>query len=379
MSSENEASITSDKFLKTYNKLLHDALGNEVQLRGVNAGGWLIQEKWMNSTNAPDQKTMMDTFKSRFGAETRDELIAIYEDTYWSTSDFDNLQKLGANVVRLPFTYMNLVDDNRNLKTNAWTRIDWFIDNCSKRGIYVLLDMHGAFGSQNGMDHSGEINDGHQLYDNDDNKNKTLWLWGEIAKRYKGNATIAGYDILNEPGIKAGLTNKTQWDFYDKIYQQIRKIDADHIIIMEACWNPSDLPKPQTYGWENIIYEYHYYPWDSQKDLDGQKKFFDSKVTDVQKAGYNLPTFVGEFNAFDLMEAWQYAINTFNLNKWSWTVWSYKSKYAKSNWGIYNDTPSDVDIYNDTADVIKGKWLKVGSDNTTVNNSLYDIMKAGFK
>ena len=56
-------------------------------------------------------------------------------------------------------------------------RLDWFVQNCSQRGMYVILDMHGAFGSQNGMDHSGEINDGKQLYYNQSNKDKTLNLW----------------------------------------------------------------------------------------------------------------------------------------------------------------------------------------------------------
>ena len=33
----------------------------------------------------------------------------------------------------------------------------WIIDECSKRGIYIILDLHGAFGAQNGQDHSGEV------------------------------------------------------------------------------------------------------------------------------------------------------------------------------------------------------------------------------
>ena len=83
-----------------------------------------------------------------------------YEDNYWTTQDFDNCAAMGMSVIRLPFTYMNLCDDNGNLKSNAWRRLDWFVSNCSSRGMYVILDMHGAFGSQNGMDHSGEVNDG---------------------------------------------------------------------------------------------------------------------------------------------------------------------------------------------------------------------------
>ena len=34
------------------------------------------------------------------------------------------------------------------LNLNAFDRLDWFVQNCSQRGMYVILDMHGAFGSQ---------------------------------------------------------------------------------------------------------------------------------------------------------------------------------------------------------------------------------------
>ena len=43
------------------------------------------------------------------------------------------------------------------LKETAFDRLDWFIEEAAKHGIYTLIDMHGAFGSQNGKDHSGDI------------------------------------------------------------------------------------------------------------------------------------------------------------------------------------------------------------------------------
>ena len=58
--------------------------GDTVYLRGTNAGGWLVQESWMNPTNAKDQKTMMNTFKTRFTESVRDQLIDVYEYSYWT-------------------------------------------------------------------------------------------------------------------------------------------------------------------------------------------------------------------------------------------------------------------------------------------------------
>ena len=368
--------LGSNDFLKVNGTQIRKqkGTGDIVYLRGTNAGGWLVQEDWMNPTNAYDQKTMMTTLANRFGASKRDELVSTYENNYWTTQDFDNCAEMGMSVIRLPFTYMNLCDDNGNLKSNAFDRLDWFVQNCSQRGMYVILDMHGAFGSQNGMDHSGEINDGKQLYYNQSNKDKTLNLWKKIAEHFKGNPAVAAYDILNEPGIKAAATYSLHWDFYNEIYNTIRSKDSNHIIIMESCWDADNLPRPSQYGWTNVAYEYHYYPWSAQNSSDAQKSYFSSKVSDIANHNYGVPTFVGEFTCFEQAEGWKAAMSTFNSQGWHWTTWSYKVT-GNSSWGIYNHNPEKVDIYNDSADTIKNKWSAVGTANGWKNDKIYNLVK----
>ena len=368
--------LGSNDFLKVNGTQIRKqkGTGDVVYLRGTNAGGWLVQENWMNPTNASDQKTMMTTLANRFGTSKRDELVSTYENNYWTTQDFDNCAEMGMSVIRLPFTYMNLCDDNGNLKSNAFDRLDWFVQNCSQRGMYVILDMHGAFGSQNGMDHSGEINDGKQLYYNQSNKDKTLNLWKKIAEHFKGNPAVAAYDILNEPGIKAAATYSLHWDFYNEIYNTIRSKDRNHIIIMESCWDADNLPRPSQYGWTNVAYEYHYYPWSAQNSSDAQKSYFSSKVSDIANHNYGVPTFVGEFTCFEQAEGWKAAMSTFNSQGWHWTTWSYKVT-GNSSWGIYNHNPEKVDIYNDSADTIKNKWSAVGTANGWKNDKIYNLVK----
>ena len=368
--------LGSNDFLKVNGTQIRKqkGTGDVVYLRGTNAGGWLVQENWMNPTNASDQKTMMTTLANRFGTSKRDELVSTYENNYWTTQDFDNCAEMGMSVIRLPFTYMNLCDDNGNLKSNAFDRLDWFVQNCSQRGMYVILDMHGAFGSQNGMDHSGEINDGKQLYYNQSNKDKTLNLWKKIAEHFKGNPAVAAYDILNEPGIKAAATYSLHWDFYNEIYNTIRSKDSNHIIIMESCWDADNLPRPSQYGWTNVAYEYHYYPWSAQNSSDAQKSYFSSKVSDIANHNYGVPTFVGEFTCFEQSEGWKAAMSTFNSQGWHWTTWSYKVT-GNSSWGIYNHNPEKVDIYNDSADTIKNKWSAVGTANGWKNDKIYNLVK----
>ena len=224
------------------------------------------------------------------------------------------------------------------------------------------------------LDHSGEINDGKQLYYNQSNKDKTLNLWKKIAEHFKGNPAVAAYDILNEPGIKAAATYSLHWDFYNEIYNTIRSKDSNHIIIMESCWDADNLPRPSQYGWTNVAYEYHYYPWSAQNSSDAQKSYFSGKVSDIANHNYGVPTFVGEFTCFEQEEGWKAAMSTFNGQGWHWTTWSYKVT-GNSSWGIYNHNPEKVDIYNDSADTIKNKWSAVGTANGWKNDKIYNLVK----
>src|SRR5699024_3894485 len=163
----------SSAFLKADGKILriNFGSGDQVTLRGTNVGGWLVMEEWMSPVNSPDQKTTVETLTERFGSKKAWELIDVYQNHYWQTSDFDLVKKEGMNVLRLPFSYFEMLEEDGSLKETAFDRLDWFIQEAEKRELYVILDLHGAPGSQNGKDHSGDIShpNGGNLYGNEEN------------------------------------------------------------------------------------------------------------------------------------------------------------------------------------------------------------------
>lgn len=332
--------------------------GETVQLLGVNAGGWLVQEGWMTLTNAPSQLEAFAVLDERFGRETRERLFDVYEDNYWKESDFDNIRALGMNVIRLPFAWWNILDDEGALRADAFDRLDWFVDCCARRGLYVVLDLHAAPGSQNGNDHSGDITGSH-LWEEAQYQDRTQYLWEQVAAHYRGNPAIAAYDLLNEPGGKLNSTGVTQWDFFDRLYRAIRAVDGEHIIMMESCWEPENLPAPERYGWENVVYQYHYYKWNADNDYWAQKLFTDVKLTKLAKVNHPVPSFVGEFTLFQSMDAWEYALGAYTDAGMSWTIWTYKVT-GSSTWGLYNVYGDKVDIYTDTAEEIEAKWRDQG-------------------
>ena len=376
--------FTDLDFLKTDDTQIKNnyGKGNCVYLRGTNIGNLFVQESWMSSTNAKDQKTINEVLEDRFGKDGKNTLLDHYEDAYLIGEDLNNFKELGMSVIRIPFTYMNFYEKNSEgtwiLKSNAFDRLDWIINECSERGIYVILDLHGAFGSQNGQDHSGEVIDNVgdvTFYNNNNLKQLTLNLWKEVANRYKNNPAVAGYDTLNEPGEKAGTTKSYHWDFYDEMYKAIRSVDPNHIIIFESCWGASDLPSPDKYGWTNIVYEFHHYVWDAEKNLEGQKTAADNLINSLKI--FNVPIYIGEFTFFDLGDAWTYVLNLFNINGYHYTSWSFKSNNMGA-WGIYNQKGTEkVDVYNTELQEIYRIWGSgnIGTGSPSKNGMVYNKMK----
>ena len=351
-----EASVT---MLHTQDKNIVNASGETVLLRGVNAGGWLVQESWMNLTNAPSQMESFSVLDARFGREVREHLFEVYEDNYWAEEDFDNIKALGLNVVRLPFAWWNILNDDGTLRDNAFERLDWFVENCAERGLYVILDLHAARGSQNAQDNSGDITGCH-LWEVPEYQDQTVYLWEQVAAHYKGNPAVAAYDLLNEPGGVFKTTSITQWEFFDRLYEAIRAVDPEHIIMIESCWNPEDLPAPDVYGWDNVVYQYHFYKWGADNDYWAQKLNVDVKLHLINKTNHPLPSFLGEFTLFQSMDAWKYALETYSNAGMGWTIWTYKVT-GNSTWGLYNVYGEKVDIYNDSAEEIERKWSNQGT------------------
>lgn len=325
-------------------KLILD--GEEIILKGVNAGGWLLTEDWLTPTSLYEdlgtengQYELEKALVSKYGEEKVSELFDIYRDNWWSEADFKNISDIGFNMIRLPFGWKDLTDENGDLKSGAFDRLDRFVQNCEKYRLFVILDMHGAYGSQNGRHHSGDTTTGGDLFGNEKNESLTAALWKAIAEHYESNKWVAGYDLLNEPeGKPDSLTSKTQWDFYDRLYDEIRQTDSEHLIFMESCWDADHMPNPKDYGWENVAYEYHYYNWDNGNDLKSMKSYFKYKAKLEFKYNtlkYKVPVFIGEFTFFDNPDCWRYGLEFFEKHGMSWAMWTYKG-CVSSNWVLYS-------------------------------------------
>ena len=406
-------------FVKTDGAKIIDENGKAIGLYGTNLGGWLVQESWLVPTDIGKtygQIDMMLDLANRFGEDGMYRLLDVYEDNWVSELDFKRIKDLGLNCVRIPFTYMNLTNPIKKVgdkyertpyaelavDESKFARLDWAIEMCKKYSLYAILDMHGAVGSQNGNDHSGDIAypDGGRLWGDDETgeicRAKTKEIWIAIANRYKNEPTVAVYDLMNEPGIKKNgnqTTTSRTHEYFDELYKAIREVDKNHIISVESCWTSFDLPNPAKYGWENVIYQYHHYNWASSGVANAA--YYGQQITwnNLATKKYNVPILIGEFNVWPdshkdkvkatgkessqtEAQAWNGVIELYCGLGWNFTTWNFKHAAKHSSWGLFN-YDSDVEGMKEQAnyltmseDEIARIWARHNSENYVVNTSL---------
>lgn len=338
-----------------------------VILNGVNLGGWLLSELWMSPIAYTDESfaysDAISVLTQRFGKDKAAELITLYEDSYIREEDFELIEKLGFNCIRIPFWYRNFMDEGCNMLTESnddnpgFKRLDWAIDQCAKHGIYVILDMHGCPGGQS-MSHSTGISGRNELYNNDKNLAAMEYLWTEIAKRYKDNPTVAAYDIMNEPQNNGGYSGERAWTpgspeavsltnaVYDRMLRAIRRVDSTHIITVEGIWSIDALPDPREVGWDNVMYQLHIYD-SNEKDIDGRL----SELCDTVRKKYNTAALVGEYNnrACERYAAGRYY--SLGINRIKWTYKTVNAGY--DSWGLYNKDMARIDLNTATEQEIR--------------------------
>ena len=360
-------------FLKTDGKDVVTEGGEKVLLRGTNAGGLFVTEHWMTGfesgrTESDDYKSLTKKFIERFGEEKTKRLWEEYRANWWTDADFKACADMGMTVIRLPFTYMNVDFDAISSYENAgknydFTALDEFITRAAEYGLYTVLDLHGAYGSQNGQDHSGEIFDNAadvDFYYNEKMQALTVKLWGALSKHYKDNPAVAGYDILNEPGEKGGATSERHWKFYDKVYKAIRAEGDEHIIMFEACWEWYNLPAPAKYGWKNCIYSFHHYV-DDKLSVAEHADNWEKKLSGIADQNFGLPLQMGEFTAYDSTKKWEQTLGLLNDGGWHYTSWTYKT-WGNMSWGIVNVNGVKVDAAKDGYSEILAKFKKLRTE-----------------
>ena len=320
---------------------------NPSKIRGVNLGGWLVLESWMvpdvyGGTNAPDEYTLCQTL----GDKAADRLNN-HRETFITDEDFRWISKCGLNAVRLPVGYWALEAPKPYVKSSAF--IDFALDQAQKNNLKVLLDLHGAPGSQNGWDHSGRSGDINWPKD-PKNIQETLRVLESFAQKYGQHPALFGIELLNEPRDVVPLEILQQ--FYQDAYARMRKhLDPGAAIVFHDSFRPLAWKKfMQEPTFSNVILDTHLYQcFDAAahaRTAQQQLEFaINRKATLDQMQSEELPTIVGEWSLslpgqsmrglspFQVAATTRAYADTQLLNyegTRGWFFWSYKLQHQRS-------------------------------------------------
>jgi len=301
--------------MHTSQKEIVDGNDKPFLMRGTNLGNWLVAEGYMwNFEGGPQSAREIENLVSELlGPEKSQAFWRTWRDTYITRNDIHLIHDAGFNTIRIPMHYKFFETDS----AEGFTLLDRVIEWSHKEGLYVILDMHVAPGGQTGAN----IDDSYGypwLYDSPQEQAHLIAIWQRLARRYKNNATILGYDLLNEPiphfPALAPLNAKLE-PLYKKLTVAVREVDKHHILFLGgAQWDSNFAVFGKPFD-SNTGYTFHKY-W-TATDVSVIQPYLDFRDK------YNVPLWMGESG--ENKDGWiENFTQLLNANNIGWTYWPYK-------------------------------------------------------
>jgi hypothetical protein len=273
--------LFSQGFLHRSGKYLYDGNGNEVILRGIGTGNWMLQEGYMMQTSgiAGTQHEFRAKLIQTIGEVKTDSFYTAWLNSHFRRIDVDSMKSWGFNSVRVAMHYKWLtlpVEKEPVSGENTWLEtgfqlIDSLLDWCSDNQMYLILDLHGAPGGQGKETNISDYDPSKpSLWESQANKNKTIALWRKLAERYSDEPWIGGYDLINETNwtFPEGNNSKLK-ELMVNITKAIREVDKNHLIIIEGNGFANDF-SGLTPAWDiNMAYSFHkYWNYNTQESIN---------------------------------------------------------------------------------------------------------------
>lgn len=319
------AQAQTQKFFRTEGTQILNRDGDPVVIRGLGLGGWLVPEGYMVHMTAIDggsPRTIRMQIADLIGESGADRFFELYRAKYVAEKDIAAIAGWGFDHVRLPMHYNLLFNpDTKTFIESGFELIDAFLGWCRKYEIDVILDMHAAPGGQNDGPISDSDGTARLWTEPDPYQDQLVTIWTEIARRYKDDPLIIGYDLINEPvtpdAIGDGVAqSEALRALYVRLIEAIRQIDTNHIIFIEGNYYATTFPPQlENLSDDNIVYAFHKY-WNA---------------TDVGTINYlldfsrktNVPLWLGESG--ENSNPWFFAVTRLaEKHGIGWNWWTHK-------------------------------------------------------
>lgn len=171
-----------------------------------------------------------------------------------TAADFDALASIGVNLIRIGITLERCSACREYAIPASYLKdVDLVTDLAAVRGIYVILTLvpeppaHAAYWEDAALQTS------------------IINIWKQLASRYKGRASMGGFDLINEPNPPGKLQEMSRryFEFAIRLIEAVRAIDPQRMIVFEPAprgdsyYGFKALENPLPF--DNVLYSAHFY------------------------------------------------------------------------------------------------------------------------
>ncbi|GAA5932470.1 hypothetical protein JCM10213_005327 [Rhodosporidiobolus nylandii] len=307
------------------------------KVRGVNLGSLFIFEPWMARTSW--EKLGCSAYDSEWpciealGLDTLQPKFEEHWSSFYNETDFTEMARLGLNTVRIPLGYWtvdSLIQEGEYLPRNQMGYLKQVLGWAKSAGIYVILDLHGAPGSQT----KDQSFTGHGV---------------EEAGFFTDTNYQRAYDCLTNWTTMAHTDEYFSTDLTSVYYPGSQKAIRDAEVALNA-WGSGD-PTKSIDTTDRVAYDDHNYAqWIVAENSRTRYGYLSYLCTNTRSTDM-APVIVGEWslstigggeletNSTGAKEFFQQfaAAQIWAAEKGAGQVfWSWKTELGSSTWGYYD-------------------------------------------
>ena len=178
---------------------------------------------------------------------------------HWNKQHFEKVKEMGTMLVRIP---VHPVAWRERTTAKYLQLLDQAVDWCTDLGMYIIIDWHSIGNLKMELFQDPMYNT---------TQKETYEFWQAIARHFKGNNTVAFYELFNEPTTYRGQLGNISWADWKKINEDlihlIRSFDTEKIPLVAGMDWAYDLTplREEPINAEGIGYVTHPYPWKRQE------------------------------------------------------------------------------------------------------------------
>ncbi|KAI1636331.1 glycoside hydrolase family 5 protein [Biscogniauxia mediterranea] len=210
------------------------------KIRGVNLGSQFIVEEWFARDEWASMgcKGFYDEWScvEALGQQAADAAFDKHWNTWITQDDISEMARYGLNTIRVPVGFWikeDLVYESEHYPRGGLKYLDRLVGWAADAGLYVIMDLHGAPGSQTGKDEfTGHSVDVPGFFTPENYERACQFLEWMAERIHTNNAyrSVGMLEVMNEPiKHRANATDSDDMvkNFYPAAWDRIRARESE--------------------------------------------------------------------------------------------------------------------------------------------------------